>query len=135
MEGKTPDLTSSITKMSHFSYYLMRTQKRELTYLCCRSIRRRCSIKKGVLKNFAKFTEKHLYQNLFFNGVACLRPAILLKKKLWHRRFPVNFTRSLRTPFSQNTSRRLLMMLCISLLLTFCLLYAFKNCQCFVNFY
>ena len=26
--------------------------------------------KKGVLKNFAKFTEKHLYQNLFFNAVA-----------------------------------------------------------------
>ena len=29
--------------------------------------------KKGVLKNFAKFTGKHLCQNLFFNKVAGLR--------------------------------------------------------------
>ena len=28
--------------------------------------------KKGVLKNFAKFTGKYLYQSLFFNKVACL---------------------------------------------------------------
>ena len=26
--------------------------------------------RKGVLKNFANFTEKHLYQRLFFNKVA-----------------------------------------------------------------
>ena len=39
----------------------------------------------GVLwRNFAKFTGKHLCQSLFFNKVAGLRPAILLKKKLWH---------------------------------------------------
>ena len=30
----------------------------------------RCSIKKGVLRNFAKFTGKHLCQSLFFNKVA-----------------------------------------------------------------
>ena len=29
--------------------------------------------KKGVLKNFAKFTEKHLCQSIFFNKVAGLR--------------------------------------------------------------
>ena len=29
-----------------------------------------CSIKKGVLRNFAKFTGKHLWQSLFFNKVA-----------------------------------------------------------------
>ena len=28
--------------------------------------------KKGVLKNFAKFTRKHRYQSLFFNNVAGL---------------------------------------------------------------
>ena len=27
---------------------------------------RRCSLKKGALRNFAKFTEKHLCQKLFF---------------------------------------------------------------------
>ena len=54
-----------------------------------------CSIKKGVLKNFATFTEKHLCQILFFNKV---RPATLLKKRLWHRCFAVNFERFLKTP-------------------------------------
>ena len=32
-----------------------------------------CSIKKGVLRNFAKFTKKHLRQSLFFNKVAGLK--------------------------------------------------------------
>ena len=32
-----------------------------------------------------------------------------LKKRLWHRCFPVNFARFLRTPFLQNTSGRLLL--------------------------
>ena len=31
-------------------------------------------------------------------------PATLLKKRLWHRCFPVNFMKFLRTPFLQNTS-------------------------------
>ena len=35
-----------------------------------RSSHRRCSVKKGVLRNFAKFTGKHLCQSLFFNKVA-----------------------------------------------------------------
>ena len=55
--------------------------------------------KKGVLRNFAKFVGKHLCQNLFFNKVAGLRPATLLKKRFWHRSFPVNFAKYLRTAF------------------------------------
>ena len=55
--------------------------------------------KKGVLRNFAKSTGKHLCQSLFFNKVAGLRPATLLKKRLWHRCFPVNFAKFLGTPF------------------------------------
>ena len=47
-------------------------------------------MKKGVLGNFAKFTGKHQCQSLFFNKVAALRPATLLKKRIWHRCFPVN---------------------------------------------
>ena len=54
---------------------------------------------KGVLRNFTKFTGKHLCQSLFFNKVASLRPATLLKKRLWRRCFPVNFVKFLRTPF------------------------------------
>ena len=38
-----------------------------------RSSHWRCSAKKGVLKNFAKFTGKHLCESLFFNKVGCLR--------------------------------------------------------------
>ena len=34
--------------------------------------------KKGVLKDFTKFTEKHLCQSLFFNKVAGLRPGTLI---------------------------------------------------------
>ena len=36
--------------------------------------------KKGVLRNFTKFTGKHLCQSLFFNKVAGLRTATLFKK-------------------------------------------------------
>ena len=38
-----------------------------------------------------------------------LRPATLLKKRLWHRCFLVNFVKFLRTPFLQNISGRLLL--------------------------
>ena len=38
-----------------------------------KSSHRRCSVKKGVLRNFTKFTGKHLHQSLFFNKVADLR--------------------------------------------------------------
>ena len=74
-----------------------------------RNSQRRCSVRKGVLRNFTKFTGKHLCQSLFFNKVAGLRPATLLKKRLRHRCFPVNFAKFLRTPFLQNTSGRLLL--------------------------
>ena len=47
-----------------------------------RSSHLRCSVKKCVLRNSAKFTGKHLCQSLFFNKVAGLRPATLLKKRL-----------------------------------------------------
>ena len=45
------------------------------------------------------------------NKVAGLRPAILLKKRLWDRCFPVNFAKFLRAPFLQNISERLLLLL------------------------
>ena len=64
-----------------------------------RSSRPEMFCKKGVLRNFAKFTGKHLCQSLFSNKVAGPRPAILLKRRLLHWCFPVNFTEFLRTPF------------------------------------
>ena len=50
-----------------------------------------CSVRESVFRNFVKFTGKHLCQGLFF--------ATLLKKRFWHRCFPVNFRKFLRTPF------------------------------------
>ena len=74
-----------------------------------RSSHQRCSLKKGVLRNFTKFTGKHLCQSLFFYKVVGLRPATLLKKRLWHRCFSVKFVKFLRTPLLQNTSGRVLL--------------------------
>ena len=66
---------------------------------------------KGVLKNFAKFTGKRLCQSLFFNEATDLRPATLLKKRLWHKRFPVDFAKFLRTPFFTEHLQWLLLIL------------------------
>ena len=55
--------------------------------------------KEIVARNYAKLTVKQLCQSLFFNKVARLRPASLLKKRLWHRCFSVNFVKFLRTLF------------------------------------
>ena len=43
-----------------------------------RSSHRRCSVEKGVLGNFAKFTGKHLCHRLLFNKVADLRPVLIV---------------------------------------------------------
>ena len=65
----------------------------------CRDSRPEVFYKKGVLRSFAKFTGKHLCQSLFFNKVAGLTPATLLRKRLLRRCFPVNFANfSYRTP-------------------------------------
>ena len=67
-----------------------------------RSSRLELFCRKSVLRNFTKFTGKYLCQSLFFNKVA----------GLWHRCFPVNSVKFLRTPFLQNTSGRLLLEKC-----------------------
>ena len=48
----------------------------------------RCFVKKGILRNFAKFIGKHLCQ-----------PATLSKKRLWHKCFLVNFSKFLIITF------------------------------------
>ena len=55
-------------RVKYFYYDNMKEQDR--------SSHQRCSVKKGVLKNFAKFTGKHMCQSLFFNKVAGLIPQI-----------------------------------------------------------
>ena len=60
-----------------------------------RSSHQRCSMKKCVLKNFVKFTGKHLCQRLFFNKV---EPATLLKKRL-DRFFSCEFYKIFKNTF------------------------------------
>ena len=67
--------------------------------MATRSSHQRCSVRKGVLRNFAKFTGKQLCQVFFYNKVAGPEPATLLKKRLWHRRFPMTFAKFLTTSF------------------------------------
>ena len=74
------------------------------TALVTGSSHRRCSLWKGVLRNFAKLTEKHLRQSLFLNKVANLSLQLYLKKRLCHRCFPADFAKFLRTTFLQNTT-------------------------------
>ena len=93
----------SMLKVKLFSCFTCDTFSKKQS----RSSHQRCSI--GVLKNFTKFTGKLLCQSLFFNKVAGLRPATLLKKRLCQKCFPANFVIFSRTPFSQNTSRWLLL--------------------------
>ena len=68
-----------------------------LTANICRSSRPKVFCKKSVLRNFAKFTRKHLCQSVLFNKGLGL--ATLIKKRLWHRCFLVNFTKFLKKPF------------------------------------
>ena len=80
----------------------------------CRSSRPDVFYKKGILRNFAKFTGTQPCQSFFFNKVAGLAPATLLKKRLWHRCFPVNFVKFLRTPFYIEHLWWLLLLMCNS---------------------
>ena len=61
-----------------------------------RSNHQRCSIEIGVLENFAKFTGKHLWQNLFFNKVAGLQ---LIKKETVAQMFSCEFSEIFRNTF------------------------------------
>ena len=69
----------SLIILGTFSYWLNHLwvlfQKDEMfAYYCLlRSSRLEVFWKKGVLRNFAKFTGKHLCQSLFFNNVAGLK--------------------------------------------------------------
>ena len=63
-----------------------------------RSSLQSCSVEKmllEILQNHQKIT----CGRVSLNKVANLKPATLLKKRLWHRPFHVNFVKYLRTPF------------------------------------
>ena len=78
-----------------------------------RSSHGRCSVLRGVLKIFTKFTGKHLCQSLFFKK-ACN----FIKKGLWHRCFPVNLAKFLRIPIFIEHLRDCLYMMMFFITLT-----------------
>ena len=56
-----------------------------------------CSIRKGVFKKFEKFTGKPLCQRLFGDCARVSKETVAQSpKRLWHRRFPVNFVKFLK---------------------------------------
>ena len=67
-----------------------------------RSSRRRCAIK----KKFSRKISQNPQENICARKTPA--PATFLKKRLWCRCFPVNFAKFSKTPFSQNTSGRVL---------------------------
>ena len=73
-----------------------------------RGSHRSWSVKTDVLKNFAKFTWKDLCQSLFLIKLQASHETLLIRR-LWHKCFPVNFAKYLRTPILQNTSEQLLL--------------------------
>ena len=83
------------------------------------SSHQRCSVKKGVLRNFAKFTR---FQSLSFKNVADLRPSTSLNKRLWHRFCLVNFVKFLRTPLGDCFCKSLNRLVLISFIFTFFLI-------------
>ena len=68
-------------------------------------------MKKGVLKNFRKFTGKHLRQSLFFNKIGGLRPVAcnFIKKETLAQVFSCEFCEISKNTFSKNTFGRLLL--------------------------
>ena len=54
-----------------------------------------------ISQSSQEIQNSHLCKSLFFNNVAGLRPATLLKKRLWHGCFPVNFAKFLKHLFSK----------------------------------
>ena len=79
-------------------------KRRVLRYQVNRSSHRRYSVKKGVLKNFANFTGKHLCWS-FFNNSAGLN---FTKNRLQHRCFPVKFAKFFRASILKSDERLLL---------------------------
>ena len=60
-----------------------------------KSSHQRCSVKKGVLRNLSKFKAKYLFQSLFFNKVAGLRPKAcnFIEKKTLVQVFSCEFSK------------------------------------------
>ena len=64
--------------------------------------------KKGVMRNFSKFTKKHLCRNLFLEKIKLCRFAASFKTR-GAQVFSCEYCEIIRTPYLQNTTRQLLL--------------------------
>ena len=104
-----PTLLKSKVIRKMFACYLSLCLKERPLDCLYRSSHHEVFYWKGVLRNFAKFTGKQLYQGLLFNKASRLSSVNSLKKRLCHRCFPVIFAKFLRTPLFTERLRRLLL--------------------------
>ena len=96
-----------------------------------KSSHRRCSVKKmflGISQNSQENTCARV--SILIKLQAC---NFILKYRLWHRCFPVNFVKFLRTPFLQNTSGRLLLKISQTVIRTWVLLCIPKKLKVNIN--
>ena len=75
----------------------------------CRSSHSRCSIKKVLLEVSQNWQENTCARVSFL--ITLQAWDFIIKKRLYHRCFPVNFVKFRRTPFLQNTSGLLVLYL------------------------
>ena len=59
--------------------------------------------KKGVPRNFAKFTGKDLHQSLFYNEVEGIRPTVFTKKETLAQAFSCEFCKILKNTIFHGT--------------------------------
>ena len=64
--------------------------------------------KKGIFRNFAKFTGIQLFK----------KETLLIKNRLWHMCFPVNFVKISKNPFSTEYLRTTYSAICKALMLS-----------------
>ena len=95
------------------SAILSEREKPKIFFAPPEAVVRRCSVNKGVLKNFTKFTGKHQHQSLSSNKFAGLR--------LWHRpkalalaQFSCEFCEDFKKIFFKEDLQRLLLFLLCS---------------------
>ena len=110
LNGKTEQQLNSMSAAKNLGWYSNQdlfSQVHWRTFLwhhySSRSTCREMLYKKMFLKIF-QGSKKTPAPEFLFNETSDLQPAVLLKKRLRHRCFPMNYAKSLGRPFLQNIS-------------------------------
>ena len=98
---RTMLLTSNTMKISVFPIRIIQLYQKYIS----RSTRPDIFCKKGVLRNFTKFTVKHLCQSLFFNKVAVEVACNFTKKETLVQVFSCEFCKISKNTFLHRTTQ------------------------------